>query len=210
MSSESYLSIGGRGEGRYEEKRSVFLSVAMPVKTEEDAISCIDLQRKVYPDAKHHVYAYLLRRGNITRYSDDGEPQGTGGMPVLDCMRKSGLTDCVVVVTRYFGGILLGTGGLVHAYTEGAKSAILDAGIVRFRLYTSLSVSVSYPDYQKILPFLSRNDVYLSDTQFTDIVTVSLSVSSDDISPFCADLRDITGGRAEMSVGESLFDSRAV
>ena len=119
------------GSATLVEKKSEFIGYACPVKDEDEAIEFVKSIKKKHSDARHNVYAYMIGQ-NIARYSDDGEPQGTGGIPVLDVIRKSGFTDAVIVVTRYFGGILLGAGGLVRAYSAAAKMAVDDAGIVTY------------------------------------------------------------------------------
>ena len=118
---KSYITIKKQSHYEYEDRKSVFIGEAMPVSDENQALDFIERVKKKYPDAKHHVYAYVLRENSIMRFSDDREPQGTAGMPVLDVIRKNGCTDTVIVVTRYFGGTLLGTGGLVRAYTSAAR-----------------------------------------------------------------------------------------
>ena len=121
---EDYRTLLGQGTGEYEEKHSRFIGLAQFADTEEKALAVLNGVRAGNRTARHNVYAYVLREGNRTRYSDDGEPAKTAGLPVLEAIRHAGLTDCVVVVTRYFGGILLGTGGLVRAYTQAAKLAL--------------------------------------------------------------------------------------
>ena len=141
-----YTTLKSAGEGRYEEKKSVFLGFARPLATEKEALDFIAEIKSAYPDARHHVYAYLLRENNLTRYSDDREPQGTAGLPTLDLLKKSGCTDAGIVVVRYFGGTLLGTGGLVRAYTAASKAALESAGIVTYRPFTECRVTVNYAD----------------------------------------------------------------
>ena len=114
----SYATLKDLCEFHYEDRKSEFIAVARPVSTESEALDFIGAVKKKYPDARHWVYAYVLRENSTARFTDDREPQGTAGMPVLDAIRKNGVTDCVIVVVRYFGGILLGTGGLVHAYSS--------------------------------------------------------------------------------------------
>ena len=123
---EKYLTVKKYGEGELTIKRSRFISSVKPVQTEDEAIAFVSEIKAKYPDARHNVYAYIIEENNVMRYSDDGEPAGTGGVPVLDLLRKENLTNLAVVVTRYFGGILLGTGGLVHAYSSAAKEGIAD------------------------------------------------------------------------------------
>ena len=173
---DTYISLAHEGTGRYEEKKSVFLAFAAPISSEEEAQALITRIRAEYPDARHHVYAYVLREGNKTRYSDDGEPSGTGGMPVLDLIRKGGITDAAVVVVRYFGGTLLGTGGLVRAYTASAKDAISVATPIRYRMADLIRLRVSYPDYQKIASILQT--VSVTETAFGEGVTLTMRVES--------------------------------
>ena len=119
---EAYTTLAREAEAEIMEKRSRFIATVKPVETEAEALAFLEGLRKTYWDATHNVYAYILEENNIMRYSDDGEPSGTAGLPVLDMLKKEGLTNLIVVVTRYFGGILLGTGGLVHAYSKSAKA----------------------------------------------------------------------------------------
>ena len=123
MEKDYFVPFADYGEDKFEEKRSKFTGRLWHVETAEEAVAKIKEMRETYWDATHNCYAYILREGNVMRYSDDGEPQGTAGMPILEVLRHENLTDCVCVVTRYFGGILLGTGGLVRAYTQGAQVA---------------------------------------------------------------------------------------
>ena len=126
-----------------EERKSIFIGHAAPVRDEEDARRFLEEKRREYHDATHNVYAYLLNGGAVARYSDDGEPQGTGGIPVLNVLKMSGATDLIVVVTRYFGGILLGAGGLVRAYGTAAKYAVDAAGLAVFEPYAVYRLGVS-------------------------------------------------------------------
>ena len=137
-----YSSLGKEASATYIEKKSEFIGYAAPVSTEEEAIAFIEKIRKKHADARHNVYAYLLRNGT-TRYSDAGEPQGTAGIPTLEVIRKGGFCDAVIVVTRYFGGILLGAGGLVRAYTAAAKLACEAAGIVTYTERTAFTLDCS-------------------------------------------------------------------
>ena len=198
-----YDSIGGRGESRYEEKKSVFLGFALPVTTEEEAISFVSQIKKQYPDARHHVYAYVLREDNKSRYTDDGEPSGTAGMPVLDILRKQNLVDCVIVVVRYFGGTLLGTGGLVRAYTIAAKEAVVDAGVVTWRPLTDIELRVTYADYQKLTTQLSS--VSVLDTRFENDVCLQISMPSEDTEGFINEFVNRTSGRGKAVILRERF-----
>ena len=159
-----------------EERKSVFIGHAKPVSSEEEARAFIDAKKKEYHDATHNVYAYFLNGGAVARYSDDGEPQGTAGMPVLNVVKLSGATDLCVVVTRYFGGILLGAGGLVRAYSASAKQAIDEAGMAVFEDYAVLQVKVSYSDYQKLTVALEKMGASEDSCDFGEDVSVVTAI----------------------------------
>ena len=195
--SETYVSLSGEGSGRYEEKKSVFIAFAKPIVSEADAQGYLNSIRAKYPDARHHVYAYVLRDGNKTRYSDDGEPSGTGGMPVLDLLRKTGITDAMIVVVRYFGGILLGTGGLVRAYSAAAKDALQNAIPAIYYPADILKMQIGYADYQKIVAALQA--VTVTDTVYEDDITVTLTVDQTQTEIFVANMNAQTSGRITMT-----------
>ena len=178
----------------------------MPVSRESEAIDFIQSIKKKYPDARHHVYAYVLRDNSIMRFSDDSEPQGTAGMPVLDAIRKNSCTDTVIVVTRYFGGTLLGTGGLVRAYTAAALGALRAAEIIRYDLYTELNITVSYSDYSKIAALTEGGDFRINDTSYLDFVVINGKISSNLMDGFVSSLTEITSGRAKIEVLGEKFD----
>lgn len=203
---QSYVTINHRSKCEYEDRRSIFIAEAMPVKDEAGAIRFIESVKKTYPDARHHVYAYSLRENSIMRFSDDGEPQGTAGIPILDIIRKKGLTDIVVVVTRYFGGTLLGTGGLVRAYSSSAISAIEEAEIITYDLYNEISFSATYSDYQRILPVLSEFQFRDEDTIFLENVELHGRIANKDLQAFQAKLTEITSGRSNIEVLSEIFD----
>ncbi len=190
-----YMTLREEGHAVYEEKRSEFLGFAMHVENEQDAQSLIRRIREAHYDARHHVYAYVLGGGVIQRYSDDGEPQGTGGMPVLEVLRKSGLDDACVVVTRYFGGILLGAGGLVRAYTAAAKLAIEAAGIITYERYAAFRLMLSYSEYQKLLARLPDFGAILDGADFADTVTLRTAVRAKDTARFLHGICELFNGR---------------
>ena len=198
--SMNYKTVDHRGSSEIEIKKSVFIGNAAPVSTEEEAIAFISEIKKTYPDARHNVYAYLLRENSAMRYSDDHEPQGSAGMPVLDVIRKSGITDVVVTVTRYFGGTLLGVGGLVRAYTDAAAEAVAAATPVEIILSAVISITCSYSDYQRILPKLDLFDGRVLDTVFDADVTIRVTFPYEDVSAVTEKLTDDTAGRAVISV----------
>lgn len=202
----SYKTIRSRADETFEEKKSVFIGHAAPVMTEAEALAFLNEIRAAYPDARHNVYAYVLRENGTMRYSDDREPQGTAGMPVLDVLRKAEITDTAVVVTRYFGGILLGTGGLVRAYTQAAKMAVEAGGIVLRAKLSMLSVTCTYADYQKITPYLSAEQLRIDDTAFGADVTVCVAMPVENKEEFFRCITEVTNGRARLLEKGERFD----
>ncbi len=194
---ESYITVKQPSYFEYEDKKSVFIGQACPVSTEADAIAFIDAVKKKYPDARHHVYAYVLRENFAMRFTDDHEPAGTAGMPVLDVIRKNGCTDTVIVVTRYFGGTLLGTGGLVRAYTSAALGALENAEIIRYDIYSTVKMSVSYSDYGKITAPLSDMGFRVEDTLYDTGVTLVGRIIKSKLEDLKAELTEATAGRIE-------------
>ena len=203
-----YTTIKNEAVAEFEEKRSLFIGHAKPVKTEEEAAEFIKAKKKEFSDATHNVSGYLIKNGIIARYSDDGEPQGTAGMPVLDTIRKSGVTDACVVVTRYFGGILLGAGGLVRAYSHGAKLALEAAEIITYEQYTILRIRCNYSDYQKIQPNFFKVGAVIDDTDFGESVITTLAVKDEVVPSLSEKIREITSGRAITEIVGTRFDYR--
>ncbi len=195
-----YITVKKHGRFEYEDRKSVFIGEASPASTEAEALAFIDSIKKKYPDARHHVYAYVLRDNSIMRFTDDREPQGTAGMPVLDAIRKNGCTDTVIVVTRYFGGTLLGTGGLVRAYSAAAIGALREAEIIEYDVYSELTVEVDYSDYQKILPILTKRGFRTDDSRFTVTVELSGTVKKSEADLLIDELIQATGGRAKTNI----------
>lgn len=197
---ENFVTLNGPGEGEYEEKNSVFIGYAAPISSEDDALAIIKSKKKEYYDARHNVWAYVLPDGVTQRYSDDGEPQGTGGMPTLSVITKRGICGACVVVTRYFGGTLLGAGGLVKAYTQAASAAIDAAGIKRFDRFTGVEIKLSYSDYQKLGKLLAPYHIIDTETDYSDSVTVSFSVKSDEAQTLLDSFTEISAGRWSVSL----------
>lgn len=193
---KEYTTVLSAARSRFEDRKSVFYGLCTHVTTEDEALSFIAAAKKEFPDATHHVYAYVLRENSTMRYTDDREPQGTAGMPVLDTIRKSGCTDVCIVVVRYFGGTLLGTGGLVHAYSEAASSALHAAEVITYRIFTTLRLRVSYQDYAKIGALLSSSGLRIKNTDFSDSVLIDGETDAVITDSFLSCLRDLTGGRA--------------
>ncbi|MBQ7318620.1 MAG: YigZ family protein [Clostridia bacterium] len=205
---KTYTTLETTAEIEFVEKKSVFLAVAAPVKSEEEAQELIRARRKQMPDATHHVFGYTLKGGVLARYSDDGEPQGTAGMPVLDTIRKSGADDALVIVTRYFGGTLLGAGGLVRAYAHAAKLALEAAHIVTYETYAELAVSCSYSDYQKLSALLPRFGAVIDDTDFADCVTVCFAIKAPLVPDLEAALQEMSNGAVKAEALGERFDYR--
>lgn len=207
MSSTEYKTIKQRGTAEYEDRKSRFIANVYPVETEEKALEFLNAVKKKYSDARHNVYAYVVRENNIQRYSDDGEPSGTAGMPVLDAIRKRGLTDMIVVVTRYFGGTLLGTGGLVHAYGKSASEGIENAGPVTRRLCSIYLVTTDYTLSGKIEYSLQGSEYIIENVEYTDAVTFTVCVPSGEEGRFIEEMTEISLGSAKVEcVGEKFVD----
>ena len=207
-----YTTLAGAGQDEFEERRSVFIGHAAHVTTEEEAQAFIKQKQKEFADATHNVWAYRLSGGTSTetaaRYSDDGEPQGSSGLPTLEAIRKKGVFDAVVVTTRYFGGILLGVGGLIRAYSHAATIALDAAGIITYERYREFMLEASYSDYQLILQELPRFGVLTDDSEFTDRVTLTLAMKAPLYDVLAKRLSELTAGRVFlMDIGER-FDYR--
>lgn len=201
-----YVTLGGEGYAEYTEKKSVFIAYAAPVRSSAEACEYIKDKRSRYSDARHTVYAYLISQENATRYSDDGEPQGTAGIPVLEIMRKGGFTDAVITVTRYFGGILLGASGLLRAYTAAASDAVANAGIVKYSKFTEFTAVCSYSDYQKLITELQRSEIRVDGSSFGGAVELSLAVKSEAYGRAAEHIINMTSGRALLTVTGERFD----
>ena len=202
-----YKTVIHSASDEFTEKRSRFIGYVRPVQTAEEATAFVAEIQKKHWDAKHNVYAYILRDGNVKRYSDDGEPQGTAGVPTLDVLEKSGVTDVAVVVTRYFGGILLGGGGLVRAYSHAAHLALAAGEIVTMGLCSVLTVEAEYPFYAKLLPFLEKTAAKILDTDFSEKVRITLSLDSTLEADFCNKIFDFSGGQVmPQKIGEKFAE----
>ncbi|HZK21555.1 MAG TPA: YigZ family protein [Oscillospiraceae bacterium] len=173
---DTYKTLKSKGFDEYITKKSKFIGYAAPVKSDEEAIKFINEIKKKHSDATHNVYAYAVREGQIKRYSDDGEPQSTAGIPVLNVILGNDVVDCVVVVTRYFGGTLLGTGGLVRAYSQAAKLALAKAGIGVMSLFIVLEIHCGYDFYGKLSSIISENKGKELESIFEKDVYVRLEV----------------------------------
>ncbi len=209
MSNDSYKTLSCQAQDEYIVKHSRFIGYAKPVKTEKEAQEFIAEISKKHWDAKHNVYAYSIREGGIKRYSDDGEPQGTAGMPVLNVILQENITDCVVVVTRYFGGILLGGGGLVRAYTHSAKIGIDAAGIITLSKWTVCKISCDYTFYGKLETFVRDFGGVIENTDFSENVTLEFRIEKGTEDAFDKKLKDLTNGKISFEItGEVIADKK--
>ena len=173
-----FTTVRCESQIEYEEKRSIFISRALRVDSEEEALEFIASIKKQHRDATHNVFAYHINKGVVARYSDDGEPQGTSGMPTLETIRKKGVDNVCVVTTRYFGGILLGAGGLVRAYSHAAALAIEEAQIITYEPYDEYELVCSYSEYQKYNSYFLDIGLIIDSTDFAENVTVRFAVKS--------------------------------
>ena len=202
----NYLTISENAKASFIEKRSEFIGYISPVRTNDEAVAFINSIKSEHRKARHNVYAYILREDNISRYSDDGEPQGTAGVPVLDVLKKRGLTDVCVVVTRYFGGILLGGGGLVRAYSHAASLACDAAHIMDMCLCHRLKITADYGMYGKISYLLPNYDTITVSSDFGSDVVLEILVLSEKLDALTKDLTEVTNGTAKLEDLGELFE----
>jgi len=193
------------GIDEFTEKRSRFIGYVRHTPTEEEALAFIAEQNEKHKAAGHNVYAYSIRNNNIMRYSDNGEPQGTAGLPVLDVFRKAEIFDFCCVVTRYFGGILLGTGGLVRAYSHAAKIALDAAGIAVMRLWTDGSMSIPYNLFEIVQKAIIELGAKIQSTDYGAEVTISFLIPTEEFDALAAKVFDTTSGRVLTKRGEDKF-----
>ncbi len=203
---ENYITILNDGVAEYVDRKSVFIGYAKPCKTEKEALDFIAFIRKKHSDARHNVYAYTVKENNCTRYSDDGEPQGTAGIPVLEVIRKKEISDVCVVVTRYFGGILLGAGGLVRAYTQAASDALVDGQIARYDRFVPVTVKCKYPEYDKFNFELNKTVYKIVSTDYTDTVEIKFNIRIDFLQKFEEKITELFGGRVVLTKEKEIFD----
>lgn len=204
----TYKTVQCSASAELVEKRSRFIGYVRPVSTQDEAVAFINEIKSKHWDATHNVYAYVIRNEGITRYSDDNEPQGTAGIPVLDSIRKRGITDCVVVVTRYFGGTLLGAGGLVRAYSAAAKAGIDAAGECEMTLCSVCELRCSYTLYGKIPSLIARFDGVSDDSQFADDVMVTFHLPADNLTAFNKALSEESSGKVQVQEKDTRFFAR--
>ncbi len=199
--SDKYITVSRQASEEIVEKRSRFIANVKPVTTEEEALEFLNEMRKKYSDARHNVYAYCLRENSTSRYSDDGEPAQTAGLPVIDMIKKAGISDIIVVVTRYFGGILLGTGGLVRAYTKAAKEGIIASHPIEMSECTEINIECDYTQLGKIQSKIAEFGYDICEPDYTDKVSLSLFVPENETKSFIEYMTDFTNGKVKISAG---------
>ena len=192
-------------ESVFVEKRSRFIGYIKPVETEAEARAFVEEIKKRHYDARHNCWCYLLREGGVVRYSDDGEPQGTAGQPMLGVFEKEGITNLVCVVTRYFGGILLGTGGLLRAYTKGAKDALDAAGVSVVRRWVRQLVPCTYSLYERLKQETERFGAVIEDTEYGADIVLTVLVPEELSDAYAARILDFTAGTVETLVDGEVF-----
>lgn len=204
-----YRVVCDPGVGEYEEKRSRFIAYVFPVQSEEEAFARIEEIRKKHYDARHHCTAYIIGRNReLTRCSDDGEPSGTAGKPILEVLLAKELTNVVVIVTRYFGGTLLGTGGLVRAYTQAAKDGVSHAGISLMRYGVSLTLTLAYTDVGKVQYLLANEQVAVEASRYEQQVEMDIRLPIEAADGLQKKLTEATSGRICIErTGEGYFSS---
>ena len=200
-----YLTAAGFGQSLYEDKHSRFLGHVAPVSSEQEARAFLEKLRRQYPDATHHVYAYRLREGAVLRWSDDGEPGGTSGQPTLAVLQGAELWDVCCVTVRYFGGTLLGSGGLVRAFSAAARLAVADAGIARMSPWRKGAFSCSYARYERLRRLLEDRGGRIEDSAFGAEVEIVFSCPEGQFDTLAQALGNATAGEAEIVPGESVY-----
>ena len=202
---QEYTTIYSPAEDEFVERKSRFIGHIAPVQTEEEAQAFIAQIRQQHRDATHNTYAYILRSG-IKRYSDDGEPQGTAGVPVLEVLQREGLVDVAAVVTRYFGGVLLGAGGLVRAYSHAAKLAVDAAERMVMSECAELSAMFSYDQYGRIERLLAKYGARTLGSDYAADVTLRVLMKANRVEAFQRDLAELTAGRGTACVEDRRYD----
>ena len=206
---DRYDTVYRGGAGEYTEKKSRFIAEVYPVVSEEEAFAHLEEVKKRYWDARHHCWAYVIGRNPASeRMSDDGEPAGTAGKPILEVIRGRNVTDVFVVVTRYFGGTHLGTGGLVRAYTAASAAALSDTVIITRIFGFKLVIHTDYTGLGKIQYLIAQRDLYILDTVYTDRVDIFLLVPEEEESAFTKDVLEGTNGQAAIDKAGTCWFAR--
>lgn len=201
-----YKTVEFAADDFFIEKKSKFIGYVKPVKTQDEAVAFINEIKSKHWDATHNVYAYVLRENNTQRYSDDGEPGGTAGVPVLDVILKAGVTDVCVVATRYFGGTLLGAGGLVRAYSHTSKIALEAGHIITMAECAVIETVMEYSFYDRLNTLLADFGANVINTDFLDNVKVTFSLKADKVDDLSSKLTDMSGAKYSLNITGTIFD----
>ena len=203
---EKYKTVYEGGEGEIVEKKSRFIATVRPVQTEEEALAFIEEMKKKYWDARHNCYAFILgEHGEVSRCTDDGEPSGTAGRPILEVLHGAGVHDILVIVTRYFGGTLLGTGGLVRAYSAATKEGLANSTIITKYWGTKLLVNTDYNDIGKLQYLFGQREIPIMDAQYTEKVSFVVLIPVSRVEEIKKAVTEAVSGRAGMEEVEQLF-----
>lgn len=194
-----YFIPAGAGETEFVEKRSSFLGHVRYVETEDEAKAFVTEMKKKFYDARHNCWCYIIKDGAV-RYSDDGEPQGTAGIPMLEVLKREGVTNVVCVVTRYFGGVLLGTGGLLRAYTKSAKDALDAAGICVVRRWVKAEIACSYAMLERLKTECTAIGGVVADIEYSADVCLKLLLPEDKADAFSQRTADVTAGTSALKI----------
>lgn len=204
----NYKTLENNSCTEFVEKKSRFIGRAFRVTSEEQALNILAEIRSQHWDATHNVYAYVIRENNIARFSDDGEPAKTAGAPVMNVITGEGLCDCLIIITRYFGGTLLGAGGLVRAYGKSAKMAVDEAGVAVMTMCLRYCANVSYPDWGKFQNVMKTAGAEIEKSEFTDNIYVEISIDKDLSGKLLSELTEAFGGGLELELLEELYLAR--
>ncbi len=199
---DTYLTVLDENKTEYVEKRSRFIATLRHCETEAEASAFLEEIRSKYWDATHNCFAYSVQEGRLCRFSDDGEPHGTAGKPMLDVIEGSGIKNIAVVVTRYFGGVLLGTGGLVRAYSKSVQDVLASVEVYKMVPSAVLNIVCDYPNHQKLVNLLNSCDCGITDTVFTENVTVEFSLPESMIEDFGQKLTESFSARLNFEIKE--------
>lgn len=203
---DSYITLVKGGEGEITEKKSRFIGMSHPVSTEEEAYAFIESVRKKHYDARHNCFAFSVGEDNpMLRFSDDGEPQGTAGKPMLEVINGSGIHNICIVVTRYFGGVLLGTGGLVRAYTDAAKAAVAASETKLMQRIFPVEIMINYTDMGKLQYILNERRINIYDTVFEDNVIFKAEIPVGKKDEIINEITEATSARAVITLGDEIF-----
>ncbi len=205
IDNKPYITVSGYAQNEFTEKKSRFIGYINHVTTEKEAIAFINEIKSKHKDARHNVYAYSLKENNLKRFSDDGEPQGTAGKPILEVLEKEELVDTVIVVTRYFGGILLGTGGLARAYTQGAKMAIEATNLLNMTPCYKVDINLNYDLYGKVQYILPQYNVKTIDTQFTANINLTIILPTEYYDSLAKKIEELSNGTVTPNIIEKSF-----